>query len=757
LSDVLAEALYERFSNVRKAAAKRAGASRRPAADSTVYYDQFALEMKADGFRRLFEDKPVLLRLISNVTRQWIDTMREFAVRLDADLPTIRRDIFNNQANCRVVGIERDLSDPHNGGHSVLIVQFEDDSRVVYKPKDLRLDVAWHALVKRLNLSGTPIDLKTPSSIARDGYGWTEFINHFGCLDDTGCKKFFRRSGAWLALFHCFASSDMHEENIIAAGDYPVPIDIEVILQAAADEHKSGDSEAQAFEAAMEIIDSSVVMIGMLPTYRRSPNNEIFAMGGMVSDWNSNIDLWWDDINTDSMRPKKRERTSTSIPNLPHVGGNYRKFSDYIEEFVSGFKDYANFLLSLSKVKGKGEMFEGFAGLPVRKIIRPTGFYYLLMRRLKNHRTMDDGVVWSAQADFLARLTDWERGSDPLWPLQRAERGALLALNIPHFTISSDGNEICDANGIAVPSAAMPGLYRARARLQHFDEAEIAWQTEVIRQNTISVSKSVSSTSFAENGGRILRNDTPMFPSVEAFLTEADKIAADLARYAIRRGSAAAWIGFDWLGESKVAQLAPLNADLYNGVSGIALFFAAHCAVTGSQTSRELALAAVAHVRKNLNSRNAARMGRFLGIGGATGLGSIIYAFSVMSKCLRDDSLLKDAQVAARLFSDDLIGADKQLDVFGGSAGGILGLLRLHRDSPSADVLKRAAKCGEHLLAQPRREGNGGSWLGQGHGEKALVGDSDRARRIWCRGIKMYRIRKHKLRLATQQLARPPR
>ena len=210
----------------------------------------------------------------------------------------------------------------------------------------------------------------------------------------------------------------------------------------------------------------------------------------------------------------------------------------------------------------------------------------------------------------------------------------------------------------------------------------------------------------------------------ETFLAEADKIAAELMRYAIRKGPAAAWIGLDWLGDSEVAQLVPLGADLYNGVSGIALFLAAHAALTGSKPSRELALAAVVHVRKSLKGRNAARMARSLGTGGATGLGSIVYAFAVMAKCLRDDDLLADARVAATLFSDDLIAADKQLDVIGGSAGGIVGLLRLHRDSPSADVLARAARCGDHLLAQPRHGENGGSWLGQGRGEQALNGMS---------------------------------
>ena len=135
-----------------------------------------------------------------------------------------------------VVAIEGDLSDPHNGGRSVRILRFEDGARVVYKPKDLRLDVAWHGLVERLNRERGPDRAEAVRALARDGYGWTEFIAHAGCGDPDGCRRFFRRAGAWLALFHCFAGSDMHQENMIAAGDHPVPIDLETILQAAAEE-----------------------------------------------------------------------------------------------------------------------------------------------------------------------------------------------------------------------------------------------------------------------------------------------------------------------------------------------------------------------------------------------------------------------------------------------------------------------------------------------------------------------------------------
>jgi len=443
----------------------------------------------------------------------------------------------------------------------------------------------------------------------------------------------------------------------------------------------------------------------------------------MTADWNAKIKIKWDNINTDEMRPTRSKEVTNINPNLPFVDGHYVKLAEYTDDLVSGFRDYTAFLLRHIRSSEPESLYKDFAGLPVRKVIRATRFYSMLLQRLKNTRAMDDGILWSAQADFMARLAEWDK-EDDFWPLQRAERSALLALNVPHFVSPSDANEIHDATGFYVRVAARPGLNRARERIQAFDEKEIDWQIEVIRESTRSLTKPPD-VAAAGKAKLLEPTDAELKLAKKTFAAEADRIAQELSRCAIRRGPGAAWIGLDWLGDAEVFQLVCLGPDLYNGVSGIALFLAAHAAVTGRKPSAELAIAGVAHLRKNLKSRGAARMARSLGVGGATGLGSIVYALTVMSKMLRDDSLLADAHVAAALFSDGLIAADKQLDVIGGSAGGILGLLRLYRDSHSADVLNRAIKCGEHLIAQSRLGPEGGrSWVGQGLGKRALNGMS---------------------------------
>src|SRR5262249_7078997 len=99
LSNLCAPALYGQFAIARKAgeAQSNSGAS---------LYERFIEGMKSGGFRRLFEEKPVLLRLIAVLTRQWIDTTRELVTRLAPDLPVIRRDILRSITGIPVVRIQ---------------------------------------------------------------------------------------------------------------------------------------------------------------------------------------------------------------------------------------------------------------------------------------------------------------------------------------------------------------------------------------------------------------------------------------------------------------------------------------------------------------------------------------------------------------------------------------------------------------------------------------------------------------------------
>ena len=691
---------------------------------STDRFDQLIEDLRAGEFAAIFAEKPVLLRLTATIVRQWINTTAELIARLHSGIAEIRAAITHSAPDVKVQAIGGELSDPHNFGHSVQIITFEDQTKLVYKPKDLRLDVAWHNLIVGFNASSPPIALKPVKTIARPEYGWTEFIEHTSCESAQDIELFYRRSGAWLAVFHLFASSDMHFENILAQGAHPVPIDLEMILQASTPEAEQATPETAALIEANRGVMNSVLMVGMLPIYTKSPNNKIFDAGGLNAVNSSAPIGVWKNVNTDAMRWMQVPNNSTETPNIPIIHGQYAQLGDYLPAFLEGFEQYSHFLLKQRDAMGVANLFSPFDKLPVRKVIRNTRFYYMLLQRLKDHRSMTDGVTWSAQAEFLSRLANWDVKDDLLWPLQEAERIALVNLNVPHFVSPSDEDSVSAITGHRTQTGATPGLERAKQRFTHWSVLEIERQVEIIKICTSFVSRSDRDMNEKYLFKRKLKPSTPSLDQT-SLAAEAAHITITIQKYGTIKEKSAAWVGLDWLGDSEVAQLVTVGPDLYNGSSGIALFLAAHARYADDSASRELALKALASTRMQITQPSAPRWARGLGIGGASGLGSIVYALTVISELLADPALLQDALSVSTLFSNELISADRSLDVIGGCAGGILGLLALYRKTQSVQVLANAVACGEHLLRQPRQGEIGKrSWAALGMSESPLTGFS---------------------------------
>jgi class II lanthipeptide synthase len=102
VTKLCAMAIYENFAVCRDAWAKeKADGPSSPAR----HYDRFIGEMRRAGIRRLFETKPVLLRLVASLTRQWIEASGEFLRRLDADVDSIRGELLGKSIPAKVSAI----------------------------------------------------------------------------------------------------------------------------------------------------------------------------------------------------------------------------------------------------------------------------------------------------------------------------------------------------------------------------------------------------------------------------------------------------------------------------------------------------------------------------------------------------------------------------------------------------------------------------------------------------------------------------
>lgn len=685
----------------------------------------FLSHMRERGFDELFMAKPVLLRLVASVTRQWIESTGEFISRLAEDLPQICAELLGMNGVAPIVAVVGGLSDLHNFGRSVLLIDFGEGRRVIYKPKDIRLEAFWYELTSWLNGNRPPLDLRSAKVLVRERYGWAECIERAECADRNEVESYYQRAGALIALFHVFAAADMHLENIIAAGAYPVPIDLEMILQAGERENDAGIAERAALDQARRQIADSITAIGLLPAYARSPENTIVGLGGLDGARTDVTEPYWEHINTDRMRPAQRPRRTEALPNIPALCGADEPLRNNVGPLISGFRAYAGFLAKQRDQILGARFFETLRAIPVRRLIKPTRFYSFLSERLKDHRNMNDGVLWSTHLEFIARLSEWDEPEDPLWPLFRAERDALSALNIPHFVALSDGLETADYRGTVARDRDQSGLERVRNRLQTFDMASADLQSRILGISTAAVARKAQNVRVEP---RLLESTGESADDALArqrLVDGAVNVVKCIADLAIRRGPGAAWIGLDWLGDSEVSQLVPLGFDLYNGAPGISLFLAAYSHAMHDSSAAELSLAGLAPLRSYLHGANAARMARSLGVGGTTGIASVVYALTAIGGLLREEVLLSDALAAARLMTHELVAADRTFDVIGGSAGAILSLLNLYRRTGDSDVLNRAVNCGEHLISNcPHDSENLRDWSGRGRASRPLTGMS---------------------------------
>lgn len=176
--------------------------------DSRILYVQFIQNILEDGGLKFFERYPVLARLIAININFWVTNTTEFIQWLQADISEIEQTFSEDTTLGKVQEIETSLSNRHRGGRSLLAITFDSGVKIVYKPKDLSLDVAFNNLLDWCNQQGISLPFKTTKIIQRQEYGWVEFIAHQPCENQAAVKNFYKRAGMLLSLLFVLGAKD---------------------------------------------------------------------------------------------------------------------------------------------------------------------------------------------------------------------------------------------------------------------------------------------------------------------------------------------------------------------------------------------------------------------------------------------------------------------------------------------------------------------------------------------------------------------
>ena len=101
-------------------------------------------------------------------------------------------------------------------------------------------------------------------------YSWEKEVYYKECATETEIKNYFTRLGINLFLCYAIGAADIHYENVIAAGEFPVLIDMEVIKR---------NKNSNIMRDIEKFMSDSVLNIGILPVYMKGTNNSVFNAG----------------------------------------------------------------------------------------------------------------------------------------------------------------------------------------------------------------------------------------------------------------------------------------------------------------------------------------------------------------------------------------------------------------------------------------------------------------------------------------------
>jgi class II lanthipeptide synthase len=189
----------------------------------------FLRDRPSHRLSHLFRKFPVLARLWALSIVQWRNHVVEVLKRVARDRGALSRFFFDKHTLGTLKNVRLGLSDPHNGGRSVALVEFSGGRRLIYKPRSGTSESAWFSLLECMNHHGFQPRLRVARVLLRKGYYWMEYLEAGSSKNDAAVGRFYERMGGIIAAAYLLKAVDCHRENVIASGEYPVLVDIDAL------------------------------------------------------------------------------------------------------------------------------------------------------------------------------------------------------------------------------------------------------------------------------------------------------------------------------------------------------------------------------------------------------------------------------------------------------------------------------------------------------------------------------------------------
>lgn len=493
-------------------------------------------------------------RLITTRTIYFVNNIKDLVTALKESEQEII-DVLNIELG-KINHVELSVGDSHEKGKGVIIVKFDKD-KIVYKPKNLDICKSYEKFIKWVNENDELLHLITPKGIYKNTYALTEFIKYKSCKSVKEIKNYYERFGYTLALGYILAMTDIHLENIIANGEYPVIVDGETMLQ---NSIKVSNNNTVLNKFRNEFYMETILATAMLPnTAKIDRDLDLSALAGDEQKSNKKY-LMPVNIGTSDFHYEKTEYIMSGSNNIPMVNENKVNYKNYIYCIINGFNKMIDFIYTKkSFLVSEISPLKHFADKKIRFLTKSTQKYNELLMFL-THPTC------------CSQMYMRERTLQNIWAyphynkeIIKSEYNDMLFNDIPIFYSETSSKSLYDSYGNEYKNYfEKTGYNIVLDRIKNLNKNVINRQLDVLLMH-LGVYEEYKLTEFSR------KNYTFNLKNLDLCF-EAEKIGQKLIKSAILDEDQN--ISWPFVAIGKNSTVFSLTAvDLYEGLTGIALFF----------------------------------------------------------------------------------------------------------------------------------------------------------------------------------------
>lgn len=510
-----------------------------------------------------FKKYPIFLELLENFTKSVLNYLKDVLNNFGNDSTEFNQ--LNVSERSLLKKITLFVGDLHCKGKSVVFFDFDDGSRLVYKPRSANNEIALLDFYGYIRKEGLNLKIGIPKFLNKIQHTWYEYIKESEIESIYDLPSYYQNLGKLLCLFFILGTNDIIPDNIVSSKGIPYFVDLESLLTKPKS-HKINPEINSHFEAG-------VINVGILPVWMISSINERNKISSVLF-------------------PYEQGNGKISKKHLPFCKNEYHQLSPVlVPHFINGFKEAYNFFSNNKNKISRGiSEIKSFETTSNRMVINPTSFYELLFNELVLPESLHGDISLRELLESIILSDTYKELGDPEVLLESIIN-QLLYCDIPFFYVKKDGIELYDGLDKVVLSNFnfnnKIGIQTISEKLMMLSNEDLVMQLTIIN-STIKIAFDKFKVKHVKEKD-LIDFKTNKLLSYD-FLKTAEIIGNNIYNSKILIGDEINWVGKNRNLKDGIYETMPMNQSLYDGNIGIALFYNYLYKYTGKNKYRDISI-----------------------------------------------------------------------------------------------------------------------------------------------------------------------